>query len=317
MELAITTEKAKPKVSLPTEYIDFVQVFSKEATDHVPPSRPYDHEINLDENFMPRIGKIYLLSPNEKKATEDFLEEKLATGKIRPSNSPQASSFFFVKKKDGKLHPCQDYRYLNEHTTHNSYPLPLISDLVDKLKDTCHFTKFDVHWGYNNVCIKDGHQWKAAFITHKGLFEPTVMFFGLCNSSATFQRFMNDSFQDMITEGWLVIYMDDLFIASPDPKTHAERTRHVLQRMTELNLHLKLEKCQFDVLEVKYLGMIVKPSQLTMDPVKLDGIAIWPTLAKVKDVRSFLSFANFYHRFIPNYSTVTHPLLNLTKKDNH
>ena len=126
---------------------------------------------------MPKIGKIYPLSPNEKKATKDFLKENLTAGKIRPSNSPQASPFFFIKKKDRKLCPCQDYRYLNEHTTYNAYPLPLISNLVDKLKDTRHFTKFDVRWGYNNVHIKDGHQWKAAFITHKGLFEPTVMFF--------------------------------------------------------------------------------------------------------------------------------------------
>ena len=151
MELTITIEKANPKVLLPSEYADFAQVFSKEATDHVPLSRPYDHEINLDNSFTPKIGKIYLLSPDEKKATKDFLEENLATGKICPSNSLQASPFFFVKKKDGKLHPCQDHCYLNEHTTHNAYPLPLISDLVDKLKDTCHFTKFDVCWGYNNV----------------------------------------------------------------------------------------------------------------------------------------------------------------------
>ena len=120
----------------------------------------------------------------------------------------------------------------------------------------------------------------------------------------------------MIAEGWLVIYMDDLLITSPDPTTHAERTHCILQCMTELDLHLKLEKCQFDVPEVEYLGMIVKPGQLAMDPVKLDSIATWQTLAKVKDVQSFLSFANFYCRFIPNYSTVTRPLLDLTKKDN-
>ena len=116
-ELTIATEKAKPKVSLPSEYTDFTQVFSKEATDHVPPSCPYDHKINLDENFTPKIGKVYPLSPDEKKVTKDFFKENLATKKIHPSNSPQASPFFFVKKKDGKLHPCQDYCYLNKHTT--------------------------------------------------------------------------------------------------------------------------------------------------------------------------------------------------------
>ena len=242
-ELIISTEKAKPKVSLPTEYANFTQVFFKEATDHVPPSQPYDNEINLNESFVPKIGKIYLFSPNEKKATEDFIEENLAVGKICSSNSPQASPFFFVKKKDSKLWPCQDYRYLNEHTTRDAYPLPLISNLVDKLKDACHFTKFDIRWGYNNVCIKDGHQWKMAFITYKELFKPTIMFFSLCNSPATFQWFINDSFRDMIAEGWLVIYMDNLLITSPDLKTYAEWTHHVLQRMTELNLHLKLERC--------------------------------------------------------------------------
>ena len=186
-ELAAAAEKSKPKATLPPEYSFFASVFSKEATDHVPPSRPYDHEINLDESFTPKIGKVYPLSPDEHKATEDFLDENLASGKIRPSNSPQASPFFFVKKKDGGLCPCQDYRYVNEHTIRDAYLLPLISDLVDKLRDTKVFTKFDVRWGYNNVRIKDGHQWKAAFITHKGLFEPTVMFFGLTNSPATFQ----------------------------------------------------------------------------------------------------------------------------------
>ena len=177
-----------------------------------------------------------------------------------------------------------------------------------------HFTKFNVQWGYNNVCIKDGHQWKAAFITHKGLFEPTVMFFSLNNSSITFQHFINDSFQDMITKGWLIIYMDDLLIFSPDEITHVQRTCQVLQWMKELDLHLKLEKCQFASLEVKYLNMIVKPGQLAMDPVKLDRIASWPTPTKVKEVQSFLGFANFYCHFIPDYSTIAHPSLTLPRK---
>ena len=314
-ELAIATEKSKPKPTLPPEYSSFASMFSKEATDHIPPSRPYDHEINLTDAFTLKIGKIYPLSPKEQKATEDFLDENLASGKIRPSNSPQVSPFFFVKKKDGGLCPCQDYRYVNKHTIRDAYPLPLISDLVDKLCDTKVFTKFDVRWGYNNVRIKDGHQWKAAFITHKGLFEPTVMFFGLTNSPATFQRFMNNSFRDMIAEGWLVIYMDDLLISSPDATLHEERTKHVLQHMTELDLHLKLEKCKFAMDEVEYLGMIVKPGRLAMDSIKLDGIASWPTPTKVKDVRSFLGFANFYQHFIPDYSNIACTLIDLTKKN--
>ena len=125
---------------------------------------------------------------------------------------------------------------------------------------------------------------------------------------------MSNSFRDMIAEGWLVIYMDDLLIYSDNDKDHEERTKRVLQCMKELNLYLKLEKCSFNVSEVKYLGMIVKPGSLAMDPVKVAGIADWPIPLIVKDVRSFLGFANFYQRFIPHYSDTAHPLLDLTKK---
>ena len=133
IKLAIATEKAKPKPSLPLEYTPYASVFLKEAMDHIPPSHPYDHEINLDKTFKSKISKVYSLSPEEQKVTEDFLDENLRTGKIHSSNSPQASPFFFVKKKDSGLCPCQDYRYINEHTVHDTYPLTLISDLIDKL----------------------------------------------------------------------------------------------------------------------------------------------------------------------------------------
>ena len=131
-------------VTLPEEYAKFVEVFSEEASQKMPPSRPYDHPILLDETFVPKIGKVYPLSPNKQKATDDFIEENLKTGKIRPSSSPQASSFFFVGKKDSGLRPCQDYRYVNEHTIKDAYPLPLISDLIDMVKDATIFTKFDI-----------------------------------------------------------------------------------------------------------------------------------------------------------------------------
>ena len=191
-------------ITLPEEYAKFAEVFSEEASQKMPPSRPYNHPILLDETFAPKIGKVYLLSPNKQKPTDDFIEENLKMGKIRPSSLPQASSFFYMGKKDSGLRPCQDYRYVNEHTIKDAYPLPLISNLIDMVKDATIFTKFDIQSGYNNIRIKEGGQWKATFIMSKGLFEPTVMFFGLSNSPATFRRFMNDLFKDMITEdGWL------------------------------------------------------------------------------------------------------------------
>ena len=125
------------------------------------------------------------------------------------------------------------------------------------VKDATISTKFDIRSRHNNIRIKEGDQWKATFITSKGLFEPTVMFFGLSNSPATFQRFMNDSFKDMIAEGWLIVYINDMLITAAKEKENIERTKRVLQRMKELDLHLKLKKCKFGVKEVDFLGLIL------------------------------------------------------------
>ena len=208
--------------------------------------------------------------------------------------SPQASPFFFVKKKDRKLRLVQDYQYLNKHTVKNAYPLSLITDLVDNLCHFSHFTKFDVHWGYNNIRIKEGDEWKAAFITQLGLFEPTVMFFGLCGSPPTFQVFMNYNFTDYIREGWLVIYMDDLAIGADTKEDEEQKVHLVLQHFCDLRLLLKLSKCKFGKSEVEFLGMVVGCGCIHMDPAKLSTIATWPLLKTVKAIQSFLGFCNFY-----------------------
>lgn len=191
----LTQKTEEVSATTPEEYLKFAKVFSEEAYQRMTPSRPYNHPILHNKTFIPKIGKVYPLSPDEQKATDNFIEENLWMGRIRPSSSPQASSFFFVGKTDSSLQPCQDYWYVNKHTIKNAYPLLLISNLIDKVKDTTIFTKFNIKSGYNNIQIKEGDQWKAAFITSKRLLEPTVMFFGLSNSPATFQRFMNDSFR--------------------------------------------------------------------------------------------------------------------------
>src|SRR6266536_4237312 len=136
-----------------------------------------------------------------------------------------ASPFFFIKKKDGRLCPVQDYRKLNLITVKNVYPLPLISDLINQLWGACYFTKLDVQWGYNNVRIKEGDEWKAAFHTNHSLFEPLVMFFGLTNSPATFQTMMNEVFQDLVMEGVMSIYLDDILVFSKTLEEHRRVTR--------------------------------------------------------------------------------------------
>ncbi|THG95666.1 hypothetical protein EW145_g7915, partial [Phellinidium pouzarii] len=224
-----------------------------------------------------------------------------------------ASPFFFVDKKDGTLRPCQDYRALNEGTIKNAYPLPLIGDLMDKLRNAKYFTKLDLRSGYNNIRIKEGDQHKAAFKTIHGLFKPTVMFFGLCNSPATFQMFMNDIFRVIITEEAILIYMDDILIFSDNLEDLRRKTNQVLNVLQENDLFLKPEKCIFEVQEVEFLGMIIRPNNIHMDPVKLAGIQQWPEPHTVKQLHSFLGFCNFYRRFIPNYSSIAYPLNELTR----
>lgn len=226
-----------------------------------------------------------------------------------------ASPFFFVKKKDETLHPVQDYCELNKGTVKNEYLLPLIPELIDKLKKVHIFTKIDLRWGYNNVRMKQGHEWKGAFKTNRGLFEPLVMFFGLMNSPATFQAMMNSILKDLIDSGKVVVYMDDILIFTETLEEHRRLANEVLKRLKEHDLYAKPEKCVFEAESVEFLDLIISHDTLRMDPAKVAGIAEWPTPRRVKDIQSFLSFGNFYRQFIKNFSKIARPLFNLTKKD--
>ncbi len=165
---------------------------------------------------------------------------------------------------------------------------------MDKLRRAKYFSKLDVHWGYNNVHIKTGDEWKAAFRTNRGLYKPTVMFFRLTNSPATFQWMMNDIFKDLIASGKVTIYLDDILIMSKTKEEHRQITRKVLATLRKHKLFLKAEKCEFEVLETEYLGIIISEGSIRMEPVKIKGILDWPILTKKKELQSFLGFTNFY-----------------------
>lgn len=179
---------------VPPRFAKFRTLFEKKASEQFPIQRPWDHAIKIKPDAVLKPSKIYPLNPKEQEKLKEFIQENLAKEYICESKSPMASPFCFVKKKDRALRPTQDYRALNEITIKNAYPLPLIPELIDKLLDTKLFTKLDVRWGFNNIRIKDGDQWKAVFKTNLGLFEPMVMFFGLTNSPAIFQTLMNHLF---------------------------------------------------------------------------------------------------------------------------
>src|ERR1700733_5613758 len=194
---------------------------------------------------------------NEQEELDRFLDDHLRKGYIVPSKSPIASPVFFIKKKDGRLRLVQDYRRLNDFTVKNRYPLPLASDIINHLRQARIFTKFDVRWGYNNIRIKAGNEWKAAFTTNRGLFEPQVMLFCLTNSPATFQALMNTIFTDLVAAGKVAVYLDDILIYTETLEEHRALTHEVLQRLAAHDLYLRPEKCEFQRDEVEYLGLII------------------------------------------------------------
>jgi Reverse transcriptase (RNA-dependent DNA polymerase) len=317
MELAIEENSKKQDKTdeqlVLVEYHEYLDIFSEEKAHRFPESRPWDHKIEMKEGFQPKSFKNYNLTPAEQLELDKFLKENLKKGYIRPSQSPMASPFFFVSKKDGKLRPCQDYWYLNDWTVKNSYPLPLISDIMDKLKGAKYFTKLDMRWGYNNVRIRKGDEWKAAFKTNKGLFKPTVMFFGMCNSPATFQAIMDDIFMTMIDNRLVIVYMDDILIFA-NMKEELDN-QMVLEKLQEHDLFLQAKKCEFCQTRIEYLGIIIEEGKISIDAIKLGGIRDWPIPTMLKQTQSLLGFGNFYQEFISHYSELARPLNDLTKKD--
>jgi hypothetical protein len=203
---------------------------------------------------------------------------------------------------------------LNKLTKKDRYPLPLITDLLDSPGRARIYTKIDLQHAYHLVRIAEGDEWKTAFRTRYGSFEWLVMPFGLTNAPAAFQRFMNDIFSDML-DVCVIIYLDDILIYSDNKELHRKHVREVLRRLRENGLYAGTNKCTFHTDTVEYLGYILSPTGLTMDPAKVQTIQDWPEPRKVKDVQSFLGFANFYRRFIHEYSDIVVPLTRLTRKD--
>ena len=307
-------EKTVDKL-VPKEYHKYLKVFWKEESERMLIRKPWDHAIELKDIFKPKKGRLIPLLHEEQEEVSAFIDDQLRKGYIQSSKSEQTSPMFLVPKKDGKKWTVQDYHYLNEHMVKNNYPLPLIVQLVDKLQGTKMFTKMDLRWSYNNICIEEGDEEKAAFIHHHGTFEPLVMFFGLCNSPSTFQTIMNEIFTHM--EDVVVVYVDNIiiFTKTDDLKKHDEIILEVLCCLEENDLYVKSEKCTFCTTEVNFLGMIVGKDGIKMDQEKVKAILDWPAPLNIKGVRSFLSLANFYQRFIQDYTQVVRPLNDLLKKD--
>jgi len=217
-------------------------VFEKVESERIPIRKVWDHAIDLNNNFKVSKARVYPLSRNKKEEVQKFVNEHLKKGYIRPSKLPQTSPVFFVGKKDRRKHMVMNYKRLNKQTVKNNYPLPLITDLVDFMGNKRVFTKMDLWWGYNNVRIKKEDKWKVVFTTYVGLYKLVVMFFEMMNSPATFQGMMNEILRDMINEGKVAAFVDDVLIETETEEGHDEIIEEVLKRLEDNDLYVKSEK---------------------------------------------------------------------------
>ncbi len=305
-----------PESQLPAEYNDLAEAFSKTKATQLPPHRTGDCAIDLQPGSQPPKGRIFPLSQPEAESMKSYIEEELAKGFLRPSTSPASAGFFFVKKKDGGLRPCIDYRGLNNITIKFRYPLPLVPAALEQLREAQYFTKLDLRSAYNLIRIREGDEWKTAFSTTTGHYEYLVMPFGLANSPSVFQSFINDVFRDMLNR-WVIVYIDDILIYSTTLKDHIKQVRAVLRRLIDHQLYAKAEKCEFHQESVSFLGYVISSGGVAMDDKKIHRVVNWLQPTTLKELQRFLGFANFYRRFIRNFSTVAAPLTSMTKRGNH
>ncbi|KAL0150452.1 hypothetical protein M9458_054269 [Cirrhinus mrigala] len=301
------------KNTIPTEYQDLLEAFSRLKATRLPPHRPGDCAIDLIPGATPPRGCIFPLSQAESVAMNNYIQEELAKGFIRPSTSPASAGFFFVKKKDGGLRPCIDYRGLNEVTIKYRYPLPLIPAALEQLRTAKIFTKLDLRSAYNLIRIRAGDEWKTAFSTTSGHYEYRVMPFGLANSPSFFQAFINEVFRDMLNR-WVIVYIDDILIYSNSYAEHVRYVRAVLQRLIVHQLYAKEEKCEFHLDKISFLGYVISAEGVAMDEKKVNAVLNWPRPTTLKELQRFLGFSNFYRRFIRHFSTVAAPFTAMVKK---
>jgi hypothetical protein len=310
----VSDAPVEPAVQLPDKYAEYSQVFSKIHADKLPPHRPYDHTIPIVDGATVPFGPVYNLSQTELKALHEYIKENLNKGFIRRSESPAGAPILFVKKKDGSLRLCVDYRGLNKVTTPNRCPLPLISETFDQLGKAKYFTKLDMRGAYNLLRIAKGDEWKTAFRCRYGHFEYQVMPFGLMNAPGSFQAFVNDTLRDYLDD-FVVVYLDDILIYSDTLEEHTEHVKKVLQKLEAAGISLKLEKCAFDKQKIDFLGFVISTDGISMDPAKVAAIQEWATPKSAFDIQVFLGLANFYRRFVQNYSKIAVPLTALLKKN--
>ncbi|KAL0554253.1 hypothetical protein IC582_008170 [Cucumis melo] len=312
--LASVVDTREADVSLSSEPVvtDYPDVFPEELPG-LPPHREVEFAIELEPGTVPISRAPYRMAPAELKELKVQLQELLDKGFIRPSVSPWGAPVLFVKKKDGSMRLCIDYRELNKVTVKNRYPLPRIDDLFDQLQGATVFSKIDLRSGYHQLRIKDEDVPKTAFRSRYGHYEFIVMSFGLTNAPAVFMDLMNRVFREFL-DTFVIVFIDDILIYSKTEAEHEKHLRMVLQTLRDNRLYAKFSKCEFWLKQVSFLGHVVSKAGVSVDPTKIEAVTGWTRPSTVSEVRSFLGLAGYYRRFVENFSRIATPLTQLTRK---
>ncbi|KAL0546400.1 hypothetical protein IC582_016308 [Cucumis melo] len=311
---SIDCSRKEVDVSLSSEPVvrDCPDVFPEELPG-LPPHREVEFAIELEPGMVLISRAPYRMAPAELKELKVQLQELLDKGFIRSSVSPWGAPVLFVKKKDGSMRLCIDYRELNKVIVKNRYPLPRIDDLFDQLQGATVFSKIDLRSGYHQLRIKDGDVPKTNFRSRYGHYEFIVMSFGLTNAPAVFMDLMNRVFREFL-DTFVIVFIDDILIYSKTEAKHEEHLRMVLQTLQDNKLYAKFSKCKFWLKQVSFLGYEVSKAGVSVDPAKIEVVTSWPRPSIVSEVCSFLGLAGYYRRFVENFSRIATPLTQLTRK---
>jgi hypothetical protein len=280
----------------------------------IQPSSIIKHKITLKDPFSNPIKQKMRRIPHSKsKQFQDLINEMLEAGLIQPSNSPWCFPVRLVAKSDGKLRLTVDYIWLNDITIKDSYPLRNIDDLYVRLAMSMVYSKFDLLSGFYHVFLDENSRLFTAFATEWGLFEYRVMPMGLSNSPATFQRFMDTVFKDLIAEGIVLVFIDDILIYSKSIEQHYKDIQRVVEVLVKHNLKVKLSKCELFKTEIDFLGFRVVQGTIKPSPAKVEILFKYEKPITIAQLQGFIGLASYYRRFIAGFSKICSPLYDIVK----
>jgi transposase InsO family protein len=315
---SIRPEQHSNDESLPSDVqsllSEFADVFPSQLPSQLPPRRDVDHRIELTQTTPPTLRSVYRMSSTELDELKKQLDDLVASGFIRPSKSPFGAPVLFVKKKDGSMRMCVDYRDLNRITVKNRYPLPRVEELFDRLRGAKYFSKIDLRSGYHQVRIDPDDVHKTAFRTRYGHYEFLVLPFGLTNAPATFMHLMQSIFGPHL-DHFVIVFLDDILIYSKTLAEHRRHVRMVLELLRRNQLYAKRSKCEFFKQSISFLGHVISGEGISMEQDKVKAIEDWPTPTGVAAVRSFLGLAGYYRRFVKDFSRIAMPLTGLLRTE--